>query len=100
MQRMWEKINFLGALCSMYYQHAVRSLKDEFILRDTDIETPGEDSLVSLVEKARREWEHSKTLFNEAVDPDLLEHAIFAMEAAEKKYIYLLKLARKENISA
>lgn len=56
-------------------------------------------SLVELVEKARREWEQSKNLFNEANDPDLMDHAIYAMGAAEKKYIYLLKLARKEKVT-
>jgi len=57
-----------------------------------------ECSLVTLVEKARIEWEQSKVLFNEAKEPDLIDHAIYAMEAAEKKYMYLLKLAQDEKV--
>jgi len=57
-----------------------------------------EFSLVTLVEKARIEWEQSKVLFNEANDPDFIDHAIYAMEAAERKYMYLLKEARKEKV--
>ncbi|MDD2212658.1 MAG: DUF2508 family protein [Clostridia bacterium] len=55
-------------------------------------------SWVTLVEKARAEWEQSKVLFNEAKDPALIDHAIYAMEAAERKYMYLLKEARKEKV--
>jgi len=55
-------------------------------------------SLVTLVEKAKIEWDQAKVFFNEAQDPDLIDHAIFAMEAAERKYMYLLKEARKENV--
>lgn len=59
---------------------------------------PQESSLVELVYQAHREWEQAKTLFNEVRDPDLVDHAIYAMEAAERKYMYLLKQAKKENI--
>jgi hypothetical protein len=33
-------------------------------------------------------------------DPDLVDHAIYSMEAAEKKYIYLLKQAKKDGLKA
>ncbi len=54
-------------------------------------------SIVSQVDRAHREWEQAKAFFNEADDPDLIDHAIYAIEAAERKYIYLLKLAQKEK---
>lgn len=55
-------------------------------------------SLVELVYKAHQEWEEAKALFNEVRDPDLVDHAIYAMEAAERKYVYLLRQAKKENV--
>ncbi|MGI6588050.1 MAG: DUF2508 family protein [Peptococcia bacterium] len=55
-------------------------------------------SWVTLVEKAKLEWEQSQVLFNEAQDPELIDHAIYAMGAAERKYMYLLKEARKERV--
>lgn len=55
-------------------------------------------TLVELVDRARREWEQAKILFDEVKDPDLIDHAIYAMEAAERKYIYLLKKAKEEKI--
>lgn len=54
--------------------------------------------LAILAEKARVEWGESQVLFNEAQDPELINHAIFAMEAAERKYMYLLQEARKEKV--
>lgn len=55
-------------------------------------------TLVDLVDRARCEWEQAKTLFDEVEDPDLIDHAIYAMEAAERKYMYLLKKAKEEKI--
>ncbi|MDX9873054.1 MAG: YaaL family protein [Clostridia bacterium] len=55
-------------------------------------------SLCELVELARRDWEHARKIFEESRDPDMVDHAIFAMEAAERKYMYLLKKAREEKI--
>ncbi len=50
-----------------------------------------------LVEEARREWQSAMDYFNHVVDPDLVDHAIHAMEAAERKYTFLLKKARQEG---
>jgi hypothetical protein len=50
-----------------------------------------------MVEEARREWQSAMDYFNHVVDPGLVDHAIFAMEAAELKYTFLLKKARQEG---
>lgn len=55
-------------------------------------------SLCELIELARQDWEHARKVFEEVQDPDMVDHAIFAMEAAERKYMYLLKKAREENL--
>jgi len=80
-------------------------LADDFLLAtaslgltEKDIFPEREESLVRLAEKALLEWEQAKSIFNEAVDPDLIDHAIFTMEAAERKYVYLLRKAQKEKI--
>jgi len=54
-----------------------------------------EKDFFDLVEEARREWQTAKDYFNHVVDPGLVDHAIHAMEAAECKYIFLLKKARQ-----
>lgn len=55
-------------------------------------------SLVDLLELARSDWEQAKALFEEVREPELIDHAIYAMEAAERKYMYLLRIAREENV--
>ncbi|MDW7650857.1 MAG: DUF2508 family protein [Bacillota bacterium] len=57
----------------------------------------GEKDLFDLVEDARQEWQAAGSHFNYVTDPDLVDHAIHAMEAAERKYTYLLKKARLEG---
>lgn len=53
---------------------------------------------IDLVEKARQEWLAAKSYFNAVSDPDLVDYAIHLVEAAEKKYMYLLKKARQNGI--
>lgn len=55
-------------------------------------------SLAEMVEQARREWLRAKEYYEEVTDPDLVDHAAYAIQAAEKKYIFLLKRARAEGI--
>jgi hypothetical protein len=75
-------------------------INEGFLLREAVVpeEQKRETSLVSLVNSAYRDWEISKALFEEVYDPELVDHAIYAMKAAEQKYIYLLNLAKKENV--
>ncbi len=50
----------------------------------------------TLVEQARQEWLDAKARFNEVDDPDLVDYAVYAMEAAENRYMYLLRKARHQ----
>lgn len=50
-----------------------------------------------LVEQARQEWQDAKGRFNEVSDPDLVDYAVYALEAAERRYIYLLRKARQNG---
>ncbi len=55
-------------------------------------------SLAVVVEEARREWLDAQYYYNTVSDQDLIDHAVYLMQAAEKKYIYLLKQARNAGI--
>jgi len=46
------------------------------------------------IAKARDEWLAAKNYFEIVSDPDLVDHAIYLLEAAERKYMYLLKRAK------
>lgn len=56
-----------------------------------------EKDFFDLVEEARQEYMVALSQFNHVFDPDLIDHAIHAMVAAEKKYTFLLKKARQEG---
>ena len=49
--------------------------------------------LRALVEQARLEWLAAQNEFDAVTEPELVDHAIFAVQAAERRYVYLLRLA-------
>lgn len=51
-----------------------------------------------VVEEARKEWLNAQSYYNTVSDQDLIDHAVYLMQAAEKKYIYLLKQARHAGV--
>lgn len=51
--------------------------------------------VVAAIDRAKQDWESAQAYFDNVTDPDLIDHAIFAIEAAERKYIYLLKRAEE-----
>lgn len=98
MKEAFSKISVKFNPLKIYWDNLRRYIRTLLTLRNpVKLDDLSQCSLVTLVEKARVEWEQSQVLFNEAKDPELIDHAIYAMEAAERKYIYLLKEARKEK---
>ncbi|NLY88356.1 MAG: YaaL family protein [Firmicutes bacterium] len=51
-----------------------------------------------LIEEAKRDWQAARDYFNAVTDPELIDHAIYTMEAAEKRYVYLLRRAREDGL--
>lgn len=81
------------------FNHLLTNLTASFQL-EYEGQTVEDERLTFLktVEKARRDWLEAKEFFQFVSDPDLVDHAIHAIDAAEKKYMYLLKKAREEGI--
>lgn len=55
--------------------------------------------LPEVVEQARQEWLGAQHYYNSVSDKDLVDHAVYMMQAAEKKYVYLLKQARQQGVT-
>lgn len=53
---------------------------------------------VDLVNQAHNEWRSAEQFFESVTDSDLIDHAIYKVEAARSRYIYLLKKAKEEGI--
>lgn len=59
---------------------------------------PEQTALMEAVENARREWQAARRLLDNVTDPRLIDYAIFAAGAAEKRYMYLLDEARRHGL--
>ncbi len=59
---------------------------------------PAKEDGWKLIEEAKKDWKDAREYFNTVTEPDLIDHAIYTLEAAEKRYVYLLKKAREERI--
>ncbi|MDD4048022.1 MAG: DUF2508 family protein [Clostridia bacterium] len=98
LKNLTEKLNVLHNS----WQKRIRTINEGLMLKENTVNAINEEtkdySLVNMIEDAHSEWEQAITLFNEARDPELVDHAIYAMKAAERKYMYLLKQAREEKV--
>ena len=52
------------------------------------------------IDKAKEEWKIANEYFNLVHDPELVDYAIYTLDAARERYIYLLSQAKKRGINA
>lgn len=53
------------------------------------------DKYLAALNQAQNEYEVAMSCFREATDPEIIDEAIFLMQAARKKYSYFLKKVRQ-----
>ncbi|MTI48796.1 YaaL family protein [Sporosalibacterium faouarense] len=56
------------------------------------------DKLVNMIKEAHNEWQQAESFFQDATEPDLIDYAIYRVEATKTKYRYLIKQAKQSNI--
>lgn len=49
------------------------------------------------VQRALNDWKAATAYFESVADPELVDYAVYGMEAAQKRYIYLLRSAGREE---
>ncbi len=57
-----------------------------------------EEQLIDSIRMAHEDWKNAEKYFQNVTDPDLIDHAIYRIEAARTRYNYLLKLAREMGL--
>lgn len=57
-----------------------------------------DEQLVHSIKTAHQDWQNAEAVFQQATDPDLIDHAIFDMMAAKTRYGYLLKSAKEKGL--
>ncbi|HHT04952.1 MAG TPA: YaaL family protein [Hydrogenispora sp.] len=75
----------------------IYSLLNQIIKAEGYQKKQAEERYWRLVEDAKKDWQEARAYFNTVTDPELIDHAIYALGAAEKRYVYLLKKAREER---
>ncbi|QZY57573.1 YaaL family protein [Crassaminicella profunda] len=80
---------FLGAVGNLYAQ----------VITGQAVQTE-EDKMIDTIKSAHEEWRNAEKYFQDATDPDLIDYAIYRVEAAKTRYTYLLKVAREMGIKS
>ena len=65
--------------------------------RGLDKQNEENQELIDSVRAAKEEWQAAQVYFENVSEPDLVDFSIYRLEAARRKYMYLLKLARNEG---
>ncbi|MCL5942820.1 MAG: YaaL family protein [Actinobacteria bacterium] len=74
----------------------LRSLRERFYSVQVR-PTPPSCTIEELVDSARAEWASARSYFETVTDPELVDHAIYLVEAAERKYAYMIRKARERR---
>ena len=54
-----------------------------------------EEEIIESLRIAQREWKDKEIYFQSVSEPDLVDHAIYELEASKIKYMYLLKKVKE-----
>lgn len=87
-EKMWD---WLGRIIAQITGWLLPENRSVFYAQEPDFFT--------VVEKARQERDDARAYFNSVTDPDLIDHAIYLEDAAEKKFVYLIKTAKVNGIT-
>lgn len=54
--------------------------------------------LLQEIKETKQEWQNMQKIYNELQDPGLIDAVIYQLNAAERKYEYLLRLAKSQQL--
>ncbi len=74
---------------------SIKSILENFKTKNKS----ADDEMFINIENAKKEWEDAKNIFENVSQPVLVDYAIYKVEAAEQKYIYLLKQFKSNNLT-
>lgn len=63
-----------------------------------DTTSQEDQQLIGYVKDAMKEWNEAEKFFENVSEPDLIDYAIYRIEASKKRYMYLLKKAKEKGI--
>lgn len=73
-----------------------------FRFRNREIMPPTEKErnheLVEQIDKAKKEWDTAQHQLEQMSEPELIDYAVYRLQAAERRYMYLLKKASEKGV--
>ncbi len=77
----------------------IRACLDSWLVRQSVYRRPKQKSLLEMVDEARLAWQNAFREYSLG-DQEVVEYLIYKINAAEKKYMVLLKQARTQGVTA
>ncbi len=70
------------------------------VFNDThgDVASQEARELIGYVKQAMEEWNRAEEFFENVSEPDLVDYAIYRVEASKRRYMYLLKQAKEKGV--
>jgi ribosome maturation protein Sdo1 len=62
------------------------------------VDPKDQEEFMEVLTEARDEWMQAQNYFENVSEPDLVDYAIYRLEAARRRYMYLMKQARISGI--
>lgn len=84
----------------MYKEKGKRIIKYANMLAEKlkNKEKTEKEKILESLKEAQEEWKDKEEYFQSVTEADLVDHAIYELEASKIKYIYLLKKIKETNI--
>lgn len=72
-------------------EQVLTQIRKFFAPPEPEVKAP---TLAEAIAEAHREWELAKRYFETVSEPELVEHAAYLIKATERRYMFLVRLAR------
>lgn len=73
------------------------AFKHKYLNEEEKEEKKEEEMAIQLIHDTHRQWMEKEEYFKFVSDSDLVDFAIYDIEASKRKYMYLLKKLKKER---
>lgn len=90
------KYKKIHQVISQFIKNIIRYIKNIMLLQQQETVMP---LLNEEITKAYKEWVDAKKVFEE-INDELVDYAVFRLNAAERRYMYLLNEAKKSGMNA
>ena len=57
-----------------------------------------EEVILEATKKAKEDWKNAEVFFQNVTDPELIDYAIYKLDAALEKYTFLIRLSKQKGI--